>query len=173
MSASHHPDSFQYIFWKQQHKAASLKDARSMKWHPLLIKWCLYLRHLSGSAYETLRETGIVRLPSQRTLRDYTYYTLASTGFSADVDRQLIEIANLATCPEYAKYVILLMDEMHIKEDIVFDKHTGNCDYCHSFQNGIVIVIIFFHIAIIIQEQSRDSSIWATSTRTSLLLRSP
>ena len=73
---------------------------------------------------------------------------MASTGFSADVDRQLIEIANLATCPEYEKYVILLMDEMHIKEDIAFDKHTGNCDYCHSFQNGIVIVIISFHIAI-------------------------
>ena len=31
--------------------------------------------------------------------------------------------------------MILLMDEMHIKEDM-FDKHTGNC---HSFQNGIVI----------------------------------
>ena len=23
------------------------------------------------------------------------------------------------------KYVIILMDEMHIKEDVVYDKHTG------------------------------------------------
>ena len=30
--------SFQRIFWEQQEKAASLKDSRSMKWHPLFIK---------------------------------------------------------------------------------------------------------------------------------------
>ena len=96
-----------------------------MKWHPLMIRWCLYLRHLSGSAYETLRESGVIRLPSQRTLRDYTYYTTAFTGFSADVDKQLMEVANTSTCPERDMCVVLLMDEMHIKEDIVYDKHTG------------------------------------------------
>lgn len=41
-------DSFRRIFWEQQRKAASLKNSKSMKWHPLMIKWCLYLRHLSG-----------------------------------------------------------------------------------------------------------------------------
>ena len=65
-------ESFQRLFWEQQQKVASLKDARSKKWHPLIIKWCLYLRHLSGKAYELLRKTGAVSLPSQRTLCDYT-----------------------------------------------------------------------------------------------------
>ena len=46
--------SFQRIFWDQQQMACSLKDSRSMKWHPLVIKWSLYLRHLSGKAYELL-----------------------------------------------------------------------------------------------------------------------
>ena len=41
-------DSFRRVFWEQQKKAASFKNAKSMKWHPLMIKWCLYLRHLSG-----------------------------------------------------------------------------------------------------------------------------
>ena len=36
-------NSFQKLFWKQQMKAASLKNTRSIKWHPLMIKWCLYL----------------------------------------------------------------------------------------------------------------------------------
>lgn len=40
--------SFKQIFWEQQQKAATVKNACSMKWHPLMIKWCLYLRHLSG-----------------------------------------------------------------------------------------------------------------------------
>ena len=38
-------DSFKRIFWEQQLEAASQKDARTMRWHPLMIRWCLYLRH--------------------------------------------------------------------------------------------------------------------------------
>ena len=67
-----------------------------MRWHPLFIKWCLYLRHLSGKAYELLRDSGCVRLPSQRTLRDYTHYISASVGFSAEVDEQLLHVCDLS-----------------------------------------------------------------------------
>ena len=43
-----HPEgTFECIFWDQQKKASSLKNAKSMRWHPVFIKWCLYLRHLS------------------------------------------------------------------------------------------------------------------------------
>jgi hypothetical protein len=38
-------DSFRQLFWSQQLKAASQKDARNMRWHPLMIRWCLSLRH--------------------------------------------------------------------------------------------------------------------------------
>lgn len=38
-------DSFRQLFWKQQLKAASQKNPRAMKWHPLMIRWCLSLRH--------------------------------------------------------------------------------------------------------------------------------
>lgn len=106
-------------------RRSNLKNAKSMKWHPLMIRWCIYLRHLSGKAYETLRESGVISLPSQRTLRDYTYYTDAKPGFSFTVDNQLQEMANLKKCAEREKYVLLLMDEMHIRDDIVYDKHTG------------------------------------------------
>jgi len=78
--------SFQKLFWDQQQTALSLKDSRSMKWDPLVIKWCLYLRHLSGKGYELLRNSGCLKLPSQRTLRDYTHYISATIGFSAETD---------------------------------------------------------------------------------------
>ena len=39
------PDSFQRIFWQQQVEAAAQKDSRAMRWHPLMVRWCLYLRH--------------------------------------------------------------------------------------------------------------------------------
>lgn len=83
-----------------------------------MIRWSLYLRHLSSGAYEALRESGVIKLPSQRTLKDYTYYTSAPPG-------SLMDIANISSCSELEKYVIILMDEMHVKEDIVYNKHSG------------------------------------------------
>lgn len=38
-------DSFQHLFWQQQVEAASKKKAQNMRWHPLMIRWCIYLRH--------------------------------------------------------------------------------------------------------------------------------
>ena len=77
-----------------------------------MIKWCLHLRHLSGSGYEALRKSGCITLPSQRTLRDYTHFATATSGFSCDVDRQLIDVTEIASSPEWKKSVVLLMDEM-------------------------------------------------------------
>ena len=119
----HKPDSFQQLFWNQQCKASSQKDSRSMKWHPLFIKWCLYLRHVSGKAYEILRQSGCIKLPSQRTLRDYTHYITTSIGFSAEVDSDFACVADLSR--DLNKYVTLIIDEVHIKEDLVYDKHEG------------------------------------------------
>ena len=81
--------------------------------------------HLSGRAYEMLRESGCITLPSQRTLRDYTHYVRSTTGFSAQVDEQLMEAAKVAKAQEWEKCVVLVMDEMHVKEDLVYDKHSG------------------------------------------------
>lgn len=72
-------DSFQMLFWKQQ-KEASERSSKGMRWHPLFIKWCIYLRHQSNKAYETLRDSGCISLPSQRTLRDYTNCVKATAG---------------------------------------------------------------------------------------------
>lgn len=119
-------NSFKRIFWQQQFEAASRQDKRGMRWHPLMVKWCLYLRHQSNKAYETLRDSRCISLPSQRTLRDYTHFVKACSGFSAEVDNQLSMAANLSSCEEYQKLVILLLDEMHIKEDLIYDKHSGN-----------------------------------------------
>ena len=62
------PDGFQKLFWQQQSEAASKSSAKGMRSHPLMIKWCLYLRHRSSGAYELLQESGCLKLPSQRTL---------------------------------------------------------------------------------------------------------
>ena len=70
-----------------------------------------------------LRESGCIKLPSQRTLRDYTHYIKATVGFSVKVDQHLVDVADLSQ--NLNKYVILIMDEVHVKEELVYDKHEG------------------------------------------------
>ena len=96
-----------------------------MQWHPIVVKWCLYLRHQSSSAYESLQQSGCLLLPSQRTLRDYTHYTSTTIGFSDEVNQQLMEVADISSLKEFQKCVVIILDEMHVKEGLVYDKHSG------------------------------------------------
>ena len=109
-----------------------------------------------------VRNSECIRLPSQRTLRDYTYYTSTTIGFSAEVDKQVhdaidfseernrysirvrvymytecvqctdmctndvyISYCNCCVCMFTSRYVSLVMDEVHIKDDLIYDKHEG------------------------------------------------
>ena len=91
-------NSFQRIFWDQQQQANAAKKAQGKRWHPLMIKWCLYLRHVSSRGYEVLRNSGVISLPSQRTLRDYTHFVESAAGFSANVDEMLVEVSEVLMC---------------------------------------------------------------------------
>ena len=116
-------DSFQAIFWKQQLEAVKCPKKQGVRWHPLIVKWCLYLHHLSNGAYETLRNSGVIQLPSTRTLRDYKHFSPARVGFSVHSDRQLLNLMTVKG--NLAKYCVILIDEMYVKEGLTFDKATG------------------------------------------------
>ena len=123
---SDHPaDSFARIFWQQQLQAATAPGCQR-RYHPLMIKWALYLRHQSSRAYDLLRESGVIALPSQRTPRDYTYFLESSIGFLSEVDQHLVDTVKVDTLADYQKCVAVVMDEMHVKEDLVYNKHSGN-----------------------------------------------
>jgi len=102
---TYQPNSFQRLFWEQQKKAGNFGDSRSMKWHPLVIKWCLYLQHQRSKSYKTLWKSGVIKLPSQWTLCDYTHYVGTKVGFSTEVDQHLVEVADLSK--DLNKYVTL------------------------------------------------------------------
>ena len=115
--------TFARLFWDEQRKAALSKTKR---WHPLMIKWCLNLKLLSSSAYHTLRTSGFIQLPSERTLRDYTHYFKSASGFYPDLNEQLKKESAIDSLPESRRYVVLIVDEMKIKEDLVYDKYAGH-----------------------------------------------
>ena len=72
-----------------------------------------------------MRTSGFVRLPSERTLREYTHSS-SQPGYQPDLNLQLQKEANIESLPEPRRYVSLLIDEMKIKEDVVYDKYSGH-----------------------------------------------
>ena len=90
-----------------------------------MIKWCIFLHHQSSTAYETLHQSGVLHLPSQHTLRDYSNCVKATTDFSTETDEQIMKAANYSSYPAWHKLVFLLLDEVHIREYLVYIKHTG------------------------------------------------
>ena len=70
----------QQMFWGEQVKALSRQDnPRSMRWSPMMIKIALHLQ-ISPSASRYLKEFGILALPSERTLFDFTHFVDAKEG---------------------------------------------------------------------------------------------
>ncbi len=89
------PDSFQCLFWDQQLDVHKVRDKRQVRWHPMMIRWFLSLKLLSSGSYKALRSSGVVVLPSERTLRDYTHFVKAKPGFCPGIDEQLCQEAKI------------------------------------------------------------------------------
>lgn len=103
-------------------KALGKSDSRQIRWHPALIRWCLHLKFISSGAYRAIRNSGVLTLPSERTLRNYTHWIRSGVGFYSAVDEQLMKEINVTE--ERHRYVMLCWDEMKVKEGLVFNKHT-------------------------------------------------
>ena len=124
-SGSDSEECFSAIFWQQQLKAAKLKNMKQMRWHSAMIHWCLYLHHQSSGCYSTLRNSGVITLPAERTLSDYQHHSPSTSGFSYSTDMQLLDLLKSQKSPDLAKYVTVVLDEMYVREGLVFQKSSG------------------------------------------------
>ena len=119
---------FMKLFWEEQQKYIKSSSYSSVRYHPMIIRFCLSLAAKSPSAYSDLRydgktDTGVLVLPSLRTLRDYKNYIRPQRGFNPNVISELEKKTELFSAPE--RFVTILFEEMNIQEDLVWDKHTG------------------------------------------------
>ena len=116
------------LFWEEQQKYINESKSSSIRYHPMVIKFCLSLADKSSSTYSDLRfdsktGSGILVLPILRTLRDYKNYIRPRRGFNPDIINHLSEKTKEFYPAE--RFVAILFDEMKIQEDLVWDKHTG------------------------------------------------
>ena len=116
-------ESFERLFWEQQQKAFKC-EAKGMRWHPMMIRFALHVHLRSPSAYRALKESGVIKLPCERTLRDYSNIIHPKAGFNKETFDDLKHQAS--KLEGTGKYVVLMFDEVSIKDDLVFDIHTGD-----------------------------------------------
>ena len=110
------------IFWEQQRKLlATPKLGR--RYHPHVIRFCLSIHAKSPAAYRELRDSGVLVLPSKRTLRDYRNFFKPRAGFHPDnIERLRNQTSQYL---DIQRYVDLSFDEMKIQSKLVFDKHSN------------------------------------------------
>ena len=118
---------FMKLFWEEQMKYLKSTPSQA-RYHPMVIKFCLGLYAKSPAAYQHFRfdekeGTGVLVLPSQRTLRDYRNHIRPKRGFNAEIIKELTEQTKDFTDQE--KYVVISFDEMKVQEDLVWDKNTN------------------------------------------------
>ena len=93
------------------------------RYHPQMIRFALSIHCKSPSAYRELRESGALILPSERVLRDYKNYFKPGAGIKKENIEELKE--KTSEFSGIQKYVAVIMDEMKIQENLVFDKTSG------------------------------------------------
>ena len=90
----------------------------------MIIRFCLSLAAKSASAYEELRNSKVLTLPSRRTLRDYRNVITPSVGFNPALVQELCQTTKSLTGVQ--RFVVLAFDEMKLQSKLVFKKNTGD-----------------------------------------------
>jgi hypothetical protein len=113
-------DELMEILLKDQAMALQ-KPAKQMKWHPLVIQWCLKLYCKSQSIYESMRSSGALKSPSGRTLSDYKNFNTPKSSWNSETIESMKMKFDKMKPPKHAKLGGLFFDEVKIKEGLVFD----------------------------------------------------
>ena len=108
---------FVKLFWEEQKKYFQSKHS-GRRYHLMLIRYAISLSTKSPVVYEEIRKSGILKLPSMRTLRDYRNFIKPQTGFNPAVIEDLIKHPDNLT--GYQGFVTLPIDESQILAGLVY-----------------------------------------------------
>jgi hypothetical protein len=115
-------NTFVRLFWGEQQKSFQ-RNSKGMRWHPMMLRFAILLHSQSPAAYEVLKETGVLKLPNERTLRDYSNFIQPQTGFNPAVLEDIRKEAE--NFSDNQRWVVLMHDEMSIKSNLVYDRASG------------------------------------------------
>ena len=126
VNKSYPPDSPQRNLLGSTVEVQQPEKQGQMRWHPLVVRFALNLKYVPTSAYRAIRQGGIINLPSERTLSDYTHLTSAHSGVQIEfIEHFKYMLQGLVSSPEL-RLCALSMDEMKINSALVFSKRSGS-----------------------------------------------
>ncbi len=172
---------FMRLFWEQQQRCFQ-GNPHAVRFHPMIIRFCLSLAAKSASAYDELRISKVLKLPSRRTLRDYRNAIKPKVGFNAAVVEELSSETQNLQGPQ--RYVTLAFDEMKIQSKLVFDKHTkeligfvdlGDPDLnfaCFEKAEELATHVLVFYVHGLASDLKFNFAYFATSCLTSFKIMS-
>ncbi|XP_071855332.1 uncharacterized protein [Apostichopus japonicus] len=117
------PGSPQFLLWEQQ-KNNLMKPSNRWRWHPEIIKWCVAVHGKSPAAYNLIRQSGFLTLPSLKTINKYIHFCKSGVGFIPEVFQKVSSEIG-PTTGDISENVTLILDEMKIKSGLVFSGSSG------------------------------------------------
>ena len=93
------------LFWEQQKNLLS-SSASGRRYHPQIIRFYLSLHAKSPAAYKEPRESGVLVLPSERTLRGYRNFFKPKPGISKENIDKLVDLSKQFF--DIQRYVIVI-----------------------------------------------------------------
>ena len=111
------------LFWGQQ-MALLQSNKMGRRYHPQVIRFALSIHRKSPSAYRELQDSGALILPNECVLCNYKDYFKPKAG----INKENIECLREKTksFSDVQRYLALVMDEMKIQSNLVFDKFSGD-----------------------------------------------
>ncbi|XP_068707882.1 uncharacterized protein [Montipora foliosa] len=114
LSGAQEVTPFMNLFWQQQKKLLQSSPS-GVKYHPMVIRYALSLAAKSPSCYEEIRQSKILVLPSQRTLRDYRNYIRPTRGFQDSVVEELKSLTD--SYFDTQRYVVVLSVDLTLSAE--------------------------------------------------------
>ncbi|KAK3910267.1 Transposable element P transposase [Frankliniella fusca] len=114
----------QKLFWTEQLKALARQSSPTgMIWNPMMIRIALHMQNISPAALNYMKDAGFIILPCNGTLYDFTHFVDNSEGIQHEILDLIEKKIEELQIPANEKYFNLVFDEIHIKSDLVRNKH--------------------------------------------------
>lgn len=111
-----------HILMENQLRNSQEKDVHQRRWDPEIISVALGLYLKSPSAYEMLKKTNMLVLPSKRLLQYYKNSVKQPVGISDDNLQWMKMECSRQSVPDFGKRGGLIIDEMAIQDDLVIER---------------------------------------------------
>ncbi|KZS20310.1 Uncharacterized protein APZ42_013039, partial [Daphnia magna] len=109
-------------FMMDQMKNKTKKSKNGYRWHQEVIRQCIILQARSPGAYECLRKSGMVILPSPKTLRSYLGSSTMDVGVT-DIVKEAMKAKIEELGGGLGIHVNIALDEVAIKPNETYVKH--------------------------------------------------